>query len=164
MPASPRLRPRILLIEDNPDRNALFREWLQGTPYLLIEATTGGQAMGLLRHGAEGIAGICLDHDLNSRPMTAADEWVSGSNVATRICEKVPKAVPVLVHSMNTIKAPEMVKRLSGAGFSVTRRRMCILNRAMFHSWLTEVDDAWEHLCSDLPPSPLISQRSSTPL
>ena len=144
MPNKPPLKPRILIIEDDGDRLALFRQWLSGTPYLPVEVTSGGQAMGMLHHGAEGVAGICLDHDLNSRPRTLSDEWVSGSDVVSLICRKVPKSVPILVHSMNTVQAPNMVKRLMGAGFSVTRIRMFILNRGNFHDWLCDVTDAWE--------------------
>ncbi|MDP1740961.1 cyclic-phosphate processing receiver domain-containing protein [Polaromonas sp.] len=144
MPNKPTLQPRVLLIEDNADRIALFRQWLSGTPYIPVEVTSGGQAMGMLKYGAEGVAGICLDHDLNSQPRTLSDEWVSGSDVVNLICRKVPKTVPILVHSMNTVKAPDMVKRLSGAGFSVMRIRMVILNQANFSDWLADVSISWE--------------------
>lgn len=144
----PILRPRILLIEDNPDRLHLFRQWLHDTPYLPVEVTSGGQAMGMLRYGAEGVAGICLDHDLNSRPRTLSDEWVSGSDVVNIICRKIPSSVPVLVHSMNSVKAPDMVKRLQAARFSVTRVRMVILDRFIFDRWLGDVTEAWEDFAS----------------
>lgn len=149
MPDKPPLKPRILLIEDNIDRIALFRQWLTGTPYLPVEVTSGGQAMGMLRYGAEGVAGICLDHDLNSQPRTLSDEWVSGSDVVSLICRKVPKTVPILVHSMNTVKAPDMVNRLAGSGFSVTRIRMVILNQANFSDWLADVTVSWEDRCEN---------------
>lgn len=59
------LRPRILLIEDDPKRIATFRAWLTGTEFVLIEASSGGRALGILRlRMTEGIAGICLDNDL----------------------------------------------------------------------------------------------------
>ena len=110
----PRLKPRILLIEDNPERIQLFRQWIE-EPFVLIEATTGGQAMGIIQRGAEGIAGICLDHDLDSNPKTLSDAWTSGSDVVTAMCNnKVPRHVPILVHSMNTSGGHNMAKRLSG--------------------------------------------------
>lgn len=140
-PAPIRLRPRILLIEDNHERIELFRQWIV-EPFVLIEATTGGQALGVIRFGAEGVAGICLDHDLNTNPKTPSDAWVSGSDVVTAICNnKVSRTVPILVHSMNTTKGYEMSKRLKGAGFSVTRIRMAALSRESFLDWLVEVRD-----------------------
>lgn len=142
----PLLRPRILLIEDNPERIALFRKWLEASPFVLIEATSGGQAMGVVSRGAEGIAGICLDHDLNSNPKTALDAHTSGSNVVTAICNKVPRTVPILVHSMNTVYGHEMHKRLEGAGFITTRVRMAALDQDRFLQWLGEVEENWEGL------------------
>ena len=140
----PALRPRILLIEDNAERIKLFRTWLADSPFVLIEATSGGQAMGVVSRGAEGIAGICLDHDLNTSPKTPMDAHTSGSQVVTAICNKVPRTVPILVHSMNTIYGYDMHKRLEGAGFSTTRIRMSILDKDRFLQWLSEVDENWD--------------------
>ena len=144
MPAKLKLKPRILLIEDNADRIEIFREWVEGSPFALIEATSGGQALGTLQRGSEGIAGICLDHDLNARPRTQSDEWVSGSDVVSKIIANVPKWIPILVHSMNVTHAPRMVKRLHGAGFSVTRISMVVLNHGSFLRWLQDVIDNWD--------------------
>lgn len=163
MPAKRPLRPRILLIEDNVDRIALFRQWLADTPYLPVEVTSGGQAMGMLHYGADGVAGICLDHDLNSQPRTLSDEWVSGSDVVSLICRKVPKTVPILVHSMNTVRAPDMVKRLSRSGFSVTRIRMVILNRANFNARLANVTDSWESVSDSASPTSGSMRDSALP-
>lgn len=151
MTLTPVLRPRILIIEDDPARISTFERWLEATPYVVVRATSGGQAMGFFQHGAQGIAGICLDHDLNTQPRTEADEWVSGSNVVSRICAKVPKTVPILVHSMNVTRAPQMVKRLIGAGFSVTRIRMSAMTEPLFHQWLADVGDAWDLHCPEAP-------------
>ncbi len=144
MPARPQLQPRILLIEDNEDRIRLFRDWLKGSSFVLVEATSGGQAMGVLKRGSQGVAGVCLDHDLNSRPRTQSDEWVSGSDVVNAIVANVPKWIPILVHSMNVTRAPQMVKRLQGAGFSATRIRMVALDQVRFLNWLNEVTDNWD--------------------
>ena len=138
------MKPRILLIEDSEDRIVRFRDWLKGRPFVLIEATSGGQAMGMLQRGSQGVAGICLDHDLNTRPRTPSDEWVSGSNVANAIVSNIPKWVPILVHSMNITHAPLLVKRLQGAGFSATRIRMAVLDKRQFLHWLNEVTDNWD--------------------
>lgn len=138
------LRPRLLLIEDDPDRIEKFRTWVANTPFVLIEATTGGQAMGVVSRGAKGIAAICLDHDLNTSPKTAQDQLTSGSNVVAAIVKHIPKTVPILVHSMNITKGEEMHRRLQGAGFSATRIRMTVLDHARFANWLCDVTDSWE--------------------
>jgi hypothetical protein len=100
--------------------------------------------MGVLKRGSQGVAGVCLDHDLNSRPRTQSDEWVSGSDVVNAIVANVPKWIPILVHSMNVTRAPQMVKRLQGAGFSATRIRMVALDQVRFLNWLNEVTDNWD--------------------
>ena len=140
----PKLKPRLLLIEDNAERIALFRTWVANTPYVLIEATTGGQAMGVVSRGGEGLAGICLDHDLNTAPKTQQDESTSGSNVVGAIINNIPKTVPILVHSMNTSMGEKMFRRLLGAGFSATRIRMSILDAAKFAQWLQDVSYNWD--------------------
>jgi len=140
----PTLKPRLLLIEDDADRIALFRSWIVGTPYVLIEATTGGQAMGVVSRGGEGIAGVCLDHDLNTSPKTLQDQSTSGSNVVAAIISRIPKTVPILVHSMNVTKGDQMYRRLQGAGFSATRIRMAVLDQRRFNQWLEDVSESWE--------------------
>jgi hypothetical protein len=138
------LRPRLLLIEDDFDRIVLFRSWVANTPNILIEATTGGQAMGVVSRGAEGIAGICLDHDLNTSPKTQQDGTTSGSNVVASIIKHLPKTIPILVHSMNITMGEKMHRRLQGAGFSATRVRMIALTELRYRQWLEEVTESWE--------------------
>ena len=142
--AQMKLKPRLLLIEDDPERIAQFRSWVTNTPYVLIEASSGGAAMGVVSRGAEGIAGICLDHDLNSSPKTLQDQLTSGSNVVNAIVKHIPRTVPILVHSMNVTKGEEMHRRLKGCGFTATRVRMAILTEVRFKQWLLDVADSWE--------------------
>lgn len=142
---SPPLRPRILLIEDDPDRIVTFRAWLAGTEFVQIEASSGGRALGILRKGMTGgIAGICLDNDLEKQPVTDSDHRLSGAGLITAITESVPRSVPILIHSMNAQKPPGMERALKSAGFSVTRIRMVVLGHELFHDWLEEVRDNWE--------------------
>lgn len=142
-----KLSPRILLIEDNAERIALIREWLIGTEFVLIEASSGGRAKGILRKGGTaGIAGVMLDHDLEQQPMTPTDLLMSASHLMDSIVFSIPKTAPILIHSMNASKPPHMEKRLKSEGFSVTRIRMAILNRENFHQWLQEVRDNWEDM------------------
>ena len=138
------LRPRLLLIEDDADRIALFRQWVMSTPYVLIEATSGGQAVGAVNRGGEGVAGIMLDHDLNSSPRTQQDQITSGSDVVASIMKHIPKTVPILVHSMNVTKGEQMHRRLQGSGFSATRIRMTVLDEHRFLRWLEDVSECWE--------------------
>ncbi|MCZ2135260.1 MAG: response regulator [Burkholderiales bacterium] len=137
------LLPRILLIEDDAERIAKFKAWLEGTPFVLVNATTGGQALGLVNR-AEGVAGICLDHDLNTAPKTEMDAITSGTHVVAAIIHRIPKHVPILVHSTNVVQGERMATRLSGSGFSVTRIRMEALTEPSFKSWLADVHDNWD--------------------
>lgn len=141
----PTLSPRILLIEDNPERIVLFRDWLAGTEFVLIEASSGGRAKGILKKGSTaGIAGVMLDHDLDQQPMTATDLLLSASNLVDSIVSSIPRSVPILIHSMNVSKPPMMQRRLTSAGFSVTRIRMTALTRENFYEWLQDVRENWE--------------------
>lgn len=144
MPKPIKLKPRILLIEDDPERIAKFRSWLEGTPYVLLSATTGGQALGIVNHGSEGIAGVCLDHDLNTTPKTEMDAITSGTHVASGLINHYSKLVPILVHSMNTVQGERMTARLRGSGFDVSRIRMAALTDIRFKAWLQDVEDNWD--------------------
>ena len=101
-------KPRIVLIEDEPERIEKFKSWTDGTPFVLVCATSGGQALGLINHGAEGVAGICLDYDLNTAPKTPADAVVSGTHVVSAILNKVRRGIPILVHSMSPVQGERM--------------------------------------------------------
>ena len=139
------LKPRILLIEDDPDRIAIFRKWLLGTEFVLVEASSAGRAMGMLRKGMmDGIAGLCLDHDLNQQPVTETDLRLSASNLMSAISLTLPHSAAVLIHSMNAQKPVTMERLLKSAGFSVTRTRFVALTQELFEDWLTEVRDNWE--------------------
>lgn len=143
--SKPVLQPRILLIEDDPDRIITFRAWLADTEFVLIEASSGGRALGLLRKGmANGIAGICLDNDLEKQPLTESDLRLSGTALLSAITLSMPRSTPVLIHSMNEQKPPQMERSLKSGGFSVTRIRMIALTRENFLEWLQEVRDNWE--------------------
>lgn len=142
---SPKLRPRILLIEDDPDRITTFRAWLEGTEFVLIEASSGGRAMGMLRKGMmDEIAGLCLDHDLNQQPVTESDLRLSASHLMSAISLTLPRTAPVLIHSMNVQKPVTMERQLKSAGFSVTCTRFVALTKELFGVWLDEVRDNWE--------------------
>ena len=100
--------------------------------------------MGVVNRGGEGLAGICLDHDLSSSPKTQLDESTSGTNVVGAIINCIPRTVPILVHSMNHSMGEKMFRSLLGAGFSATRIRMSNLDAACFALWLQDVSDNWD--------------------
>lgn len=144
-PLAPTLKPRILLVEDDPGRILRFRHWLENSGFVLIEASSAGRALGILRKGmTDGIAGIALDHDLNLQPVTESDMSLSGSNLIDAITASIPRHVPILIHSMNAYKPPQMQRRLEAAGFSVTRIGMDRLSGDKFTAWLQDVRDNWE--------------------
>lgn len=145
----PTLKPRILLIEDDQQRIELFRSWLQGTDFVLIVASSGGRAAGILRKGlTEGIYEVMLDHDLEKQPVTATDLTLSGSTLIKAVANSIPRSVPILIHSMNTNAPVTMERNLKSVGYSVTRIRMAALTRELFHEWLEEVADCWEDMNS----------------
>lgn len=140
------LRPRILLIEDSDERIATFRRWLEGTEFVLIEASSGGRARGILRKGmTDGVAGLCLDHDLDQQPVTPTDH-LSASGFMSGIVLSLPRTVPVLIHSMNDQAPPQMERQLVSGCFSVTRCRMAELTQERFAEWIEEVRDSWEEV------------------
>jgi hypothetical protein len=146
MTLNTQLRPRILLVEDSAERIATFRNWLEGTEFVLIEASSGGRARGILRKGmTDGIAGLCLDHDLDQQPVNSTD-FLSASALMSAIVLSIPRTVPVLIHSMNVQKPPQMERQLVSEGFSVTRCRITALTRERFAEWIEEVRDVWEDI------------------
>jgi len=144
---SPQLKPRILLIEDDPGRIDIFTRWLEGTEFVLMVARSGGQALGVLSKGStESIAGILLDHDLSDSPITDIDHGLSTSDVMPLIQRRVRRSVPVLIHSHNASKPVWMQRALESAGFSVTRVRFALLHKepTRFSEWLEDVRDSWD--------------------
>lgn len=143
------LKPRLLLIEDDPGRIEAFRQWLDGTEFVLMVARSGGQALGALGKGSiEAVAGILLDHDLSDSPVTEDDRRLSASDVLPKIIEEFRRrrGVPVLIHSHNPSKPRQMQRALEGPSFSVTRIRFAFLEKepALFLRWLEEVRASWD--------------------
>lgn len=139
------MKPRLLLIEDNVERIVQFQNWLHDTEFVLIEASSGGRAKGILRKGAtDGIAGIMLDHDLEQQPVIENDLKMSSSHLMNALITSIPRSVPILIHSMNVSKPVMMERQLKSAGFSVTRIKMDDLTSSGFYEWLQDVRDNWD--------------------
>lgn len=117
---------------------------------LLIEATSSGSAIGFRRKGmTDGIAGICLDNDLEMQPMTTVVLRLSGSDLMVALVGSVPRAVLVLIHCMNTEKPPAVERSQRDAGFSALRIHMAALDNANFDGWMGEARSAWEFTSVD---------------
>jgi CheY-like chemotaxis protein len=140
-PAGRSMIRRVLLIEDDEARQQRFRSWLP-RQLTIVWARSAGQAIGLLRRDrGEDYLAILLDHDLQQQTRTAADSDLSGSDALACLVAERQKwsEVPILVHSMNPEKAPEMVERLEVAGFWVERAPFVELTRQCFLTWLADV-------------------------
>jgi len=127
---------RILLIEDDNNRVTRIKSWLPDD-VRLVHAASAGRVLGILRRDSNQYAGIMLDHDLQIQAATSADTELSGSTVMTWIRDMIPTDVPILIHSMNSSRAPEMKRFLESAGFSVTRIAMDVLDREHLKSGWT---------------------------
>jgi CheY-like chemotaxis protein len=138
---------RLLLIEDNPERIRLIESWLPSDVRLVV-ASSAGRAIGLLktikRNDESPYAGLMLDHDLQDQIVTEAERFLSGTNVLQFIIRHLPSDVPVLVHSMNFRRADDLVQKLRGAKFDVTRIPFSVLHKENLTEWLNDVRDLWE--------------------
>lgn len=151
---APALRPRLVLVEDDPGRIRLFERWVEETEFVLVTARSGGQAIGMFTQSGRGqirthdpaIAGLMLDHDLSDSPITSTDRHLSTSDVIPLIQRAVSRTAPVLIHSHNASKPVWMQSALEASGFSVTRCRFSLLQEQpqRFREWLEEVRDCWD--------------------
>lgn len=144
-----RLRPRLLLVEDDARRVELFSRWLQDSEFVLVAAQSGGQALGMLSKGFDGVAGLMLDHDLSDAPLTTVDRQMSSSDLLPLLQRLLPRHVPVLIHSHNLNKPVTMQRALERSGHKVSRIRFSALEQETkrFDDWLQCVRDNWDPEC-----------------
>jgi CheY-like chemotaxis protein len=104
---------RILVLDDEPARHALFRQVFRG--HEVAEATTAEHAVNFLRIAVTYDI-VSLDHDLGPSPG-------SGLDVARRIAGMPENIRPrqVLVHSANPVGAQAMLDTLLRAGVNAQR-------------------------------------------
>jgi hypothetical protein len=62
-----------------------------------------------------------LYHDLQQHVAVESDRYLCGQNVVDVITRNIQKDVPILIHSMNFLESPTMVRRLESSSFRVTR-------------------------------------------
>lgn len=133
---------RILIIEDNAQREKLLRSWIPPDARVVI-AKSAGRAIGILeRDRGRVYSGIVLDHDLQEKPATEADRYLSGQDLVDRIISNVSRDVPILVHSVNASQGWVMAVRLQKQGFEVTHIPMSLLTAGVFEEWVQEVREA----------------------
>ncbi len=136
-------RFRLLLIEDGAHRIERIRSWLPEN-CLLVVAASAGKAIGILQRDRGYVYGaVMLDHDLNEQAYTQDDLTLSGSDLVKTLIANLSRDAPILVHSMNVTRAPQLVQRLKGAGFEVTRITFQNLDRATFLNWLADAHYNW---------------------
>lgn len=105
---------RILLVEDDPDRVAVFREELDGRE--MEVAATAQEALRLLTGPRYDL--VFLDHDLEggARVYIDPEEPGTGYQVAKHLAERPEyRGVPVVVHSYNWFGGNKIVKLLPNA-------------------------------------------------
>ncbi len=133
---------RILIIEDNRQREGLLCSWIPPDARVVI-ARSAGRAIGILeRDQGRVYSGIVLDHDLQEKPATEADRFLSGQDLVDRIICNVSRDVPILVHSVNTSQGWIMAVRLQKHGFDVRHIPMNVLTAEAFEEWIWEVREA----------------------
>jgi len=134
----------LLVVEDDPRRQEILEGWIQ-PGFRTVVAWSAGQALGVIeRDPGHVYGGILLDHDLQERTVSTADEQLSGMDVADAIIRRVNRDVPILVHSINETQSAVMVHRLKAAGFEVWKYPMTAMTPEILGSWLDIVREAWE--------------------
>ncbi len=130
---------RILIIEDNTQREELLCSWVPPDVRTVI-ARSAGRAIGILeRDRGRVYSGIVLDHDLQEKAATETDRYLSGQDLVDRIIRNVDRDVPILVHSVNASQGWIMAVRLQKQGFDVTHIPMSLLTAQAFAEWMGEV-------------------------
>jgi CheY-like chemotaxis protein len=134
---------RLLIIEDDAKRESTLRSWLPPEVKPVV-ATSAGQAIGILRRDAGCVySGILLDHDLQDRVASEADQFLCGQDVVKTIAEFINHRVPILVHSVNASQSAVMARQLQTCGFEVTKIPMKQLTPTLFGQWLSEILEHW---------------------
>jgi len=134
---------RLLVVEDNAERIALFERWLPPDVRVTF-ARSAGRAMRIIELDAGRVyAGMLLDHDLVDQNASESELGLSGRHVVDRIIRHVDPDAAMLVHSINPGGARMMVQRLEAAGFWTTRLPFTVLNEAKLRAWIDEIRRYW---------------------
>jgi hypothetical protein len=102
---------RVLVLEDDPTRLALFRG---AHPFATYVETAAECVAQLARQDWDD---VCLDHDLGGEMFADPQRENTGSGVVRWIVANRPRIRRVLVHSLNGPAATAMVQMLTKAGY-----------------------------------------------
>ena len=107
----------VLVVEDNPERVELFRQWLEHPDVRLLHVRSGDGALNCLKDRFDC---ILLDHDLQEGHPLGSKGKVDGRGVVDRLVQSgVNRRTPIVIHSMNPGGRNEMFLRLRANGFAV---------------------------------------------
>ncbi|OQX07111.1 MAG: hypothetical protein BWK76_25310 [Desulfobulbaceae bacterium A2] len=139
---------RLLVIEDDPDRIAIFRTWIPDSIPLVV-CSSPGAAIGVVERDGRNrqgqvYGGLMLDHDLQLQVRTTSEQELSGTDIVTHIIRHLNTDMPILIHSMNSAKASPMRTRLEQAGFPVSRIPMADMSQNQLMDWITECHEIWQ--------------------
>jgi hypothetical protein len=97
---------RILIIEDDPDREQRLRSWLPSdmTPVVARSERTAIVALEMSKRW--NCAGIVLHHGLEKLPASESDRFLCSRDVVNAVIRYVSKDVPILIHSVNETQVP----------------------------------------------------------
>jgi CheY-like chemotaxis protein len=110
----------VLVVEDNPERVARFREWMGHPQLRLLHVRSGDGALGCLNDRFDC---ILLDHDLDEDHPMGSRGTVDGRGVVDRLVQSnVNRRTPIIIHSANPAGRNEMFQRLKANGFAVEIR------------------------------------------
>ena len=107
------MRPRILVLEDDASRVRWLRRRFPGVE--MLPASTVTELFEVLRGESRAPDLVVLDHDLGGGPRGPGVDGRSGMDAASRLPHL--DGAPVLVWSVNPIKAPLMVESLQARRF-----------------------------------------------
>lgn len=109
---------KILILEDDPNRNASFMKYLN--EHSLTIATTAVAVINALESGYK-YDSIFLDHDLGGEQMVDSQESNTGAEVARWMAKSsMSKDTPITIHSLNPAGAENMLNILHE--FTMVRR------------------------------------------
>lgn len=134
---------RLLVVEDNAERLALFERWMPDD-VRVTWAPSAGRAMKIIELDAGGVyAGMLLDHDLVDQNASDAELGLTGRHVVDRIVRHIDPDAAMLVHSINPAGARMMVEKLESAGFWTTRVPFPQLGEARLCRWIDDIRSYW---------------------
>ncbi|NBD95290.1 MAG: hypothetical protein GVY11_02290 [Gammaproteobacteria bacterium] len=134
---------RLLVVEDNAERLALFKRWMP-EDVRVTWAPSAGRAMRIIQLDAGRVyAGMLLDHDLVDQNASESELGLTGRHVVDRIVRHIHPDAAMLVHSINPAGARMMVEKLELAGFWTTRVPFPQLGEARLNRWIDEIRSYW---------------------